>query len=94
MSKRRLNLDSIIKNSFDVTIEYLKRNNIQVEGKLSLIILESYDEYQQKYGTNPRIHVGEYEGQENDVYIIKNGLKEIINSYINCLLYTSPSPRD
>jgi len=45
-------LTSIIENSFDETIEYLKRNNIQVEEKLSLIILESYDEYQQKYGTN------------------------------------------
>jgi hypothetical protein len=41
-------LTSIIKNSFDGTIEYLKKNNIQIEEKLSLIILESYEEYQQK----------------------------------------------
>jgi len=83
MSKGRYNLDEIIKNSFEGTIEYLKKNNIQIKGKLSLVTLESYEEYQQKYGTNPISHVGEYEGQENDVYIIKNGLKEIINSYIN-----------
>ena len=83
MSKVRYNLDDIIKNSFEETMEYLKKNNIQIKEKLSLVILRSYEEYQQKYGTNPRIHVGEYEGQENDVYIIKNGLKEIINSYIN-----------
>ena len=83
MSKDRYNLDEIIKNSFEGTIEYLKKNNIQIKGKLSLVTLESYEEYQQKYGINPRIHVGEYEGQENEVYIIKNGLKEIINSYIN-----------
>jgi len=41
-------LDNSIKNSFDGTIEYLKKNNIQVKEKLSLIILESYEEYQQK----------------------------------------------
>jgi hypothetical protein len=83
MSKRRLDLDSIIKNSFDGTIEYLKKNNIQIEGKLSLIILESYEEYQQKYGTNPRIHVGEYDRTRNEVHIIKNRLKEVINRDIN-----------
>ena len=77
MSKGRYNLDDIIKNSFEETIEYLKKNNIEVEEKLSLVILESYEEYQQKYGTNPKIHVGEYGEQENDVYIIKNGLKKL-----------------
>ena len=76
-------LASIIKNSFDGTIEYLKKNNIQVEEKLSLIILESYDEYQQKYGTNPRIHVGEYDRKKNEVHIIKNRLREVINRDIN-----------
>ena len=75
-------LTSIIKNSFEGTIEYLKRNNIQVEEKLSLIILESYDEYQQKYGTNPRIHVGEYDRMRIEIHIIKNRLKEVINEDI------------
>jgi hypothetical protein len=76
-------LDNSIKNSFEETIEYLKKNNIQIEGKLSLIILESYEEYQQKYGTNPRIHVGEYDRTRNEVHIIKNRLKEVINRDIN-----------
>jgi len=74
--------DSIIKNSFDGTIEYLKKNNIQVEEKLSLIILESYEEYQQKYGTNPRIHVGEYDRMRKEIHIIKNRLKEVIDEDI------------
>jgi hypothetical protein len=76
-------LDNSIKNSFDGTIQYLKKNNIQVEEKLSLVILESYEEYQQKYGTNPRIHVGEYDRKRNEVHIIKNRLKEVINRDIN-----------
>ena len=76
-------LDNSIKNSFYGTIEYLKKNNIQVEEKLSLIILESYDEYQQKYGTNPRIHVGEYDRMRIEIHIIKNRLKEVINRDIN-----------
>jgi len=75
--------DSIIKNSFDGTIEYLKKNNIQVEEKLSLIILESYEEYQQKYGTNPRIHVGEYDRMRKEIHIIKNRLREIVNRAMN-----------
>ena len=78
-------LDNSIKNSFDSTIEYLKKNNIQVEEKLSLVILESYEEYQQKYGTNPRIHVGEYDRMRNEVHIIKNRLKDVINRDINDL---------
>lgn len=75
----------IIKNSFDGTIEYLKKNNIQVEEKLSLVILESYEEYQQKYGTNPRIHVGEYDRKRKEIHIIKNRLKDVINRDINDL---------
>jgi hypothetical protein len=57
MQENKSDLDIFIKNSFEGTIEYLKKNNIQIEGNLSLITLESYEEYQQKYGTNPRIHV-------------------------------------
>ena len=75
-------LANIIKNSFEATIEYLKKNNIQVEEKLSLIILESYEEYQQKYGTNPRIHVGEYDRMRKEIHIIKNRLKEVIDEDI------------
>ena len=75
-------LDSSIKNSFDGTIEYLKKNNIEIEGKLSLIILESYEEYQQKYGTNTRIHVGEYDRMRKEIHIIKNRLKEVIDEDI------------
>jgi hypothetical protein len=75
-------LASIIKNSFEETIEYLKKNNIEIDGKLSLIILESYEEYQQKYGTNPRIHVGEYDRTRNEVHIIKNRLREVIDGDI------------
>jgi len=75
----------IIKNSFDGTIEYLKKNNIQVEEKLSLVILESYEEYQQKYGTNSRIHVGEYDRMRKEIHIIKNRLEDVINRDINDL---------
>ena len=42
MSKVRYNLDDIIKNSFEETMEYLKKNNIQIKEKLSLVILKSY----------------------------------------------------
>ena len=82
MSEDRYNLDDIIKKSFEEAIEYLKKNNIQIEGSLSLITLESYEEYQQKYGTNPRIHVGEYDRMRNEVHIIKNRLKEVIDEDI------------
>jgi len=75
-------LDSTIKNSFEGTIEYLKKNNIDMEGKISLVTLESYEEYQQKYGTNPRIHVGEYDRMRREVHIIKNRLKEVIDGDI------------
>jgi len=83
MSENAYDLTLFIKNSFDGTIEYLKKNNIEIEGKLSLVTLESYEEYQQKYGTNPRIHVGEYDRMRNEVHIIKNRLKEVINRDIN-----------
>jgi len=76
-------LDSTIKNSFEGTIEYLKKNNIEIEEKISLVTLESYEEYQQKYGTNPRIHVGEYDRMRKEVHIIKNRLREVINRDIN-----------
>jgi len=82
MSEDEYNLNDIIKSSFEETIEYLKKNNIQIEGSLSLITLESYEEYQQKYGTNPRIHVGEYDRMRNEVHIIKNRLKEVIDEDI------------
>jgi hypothetical protein len=82
MSENEYDLDIFIKNSFEETIEYLKKNNIEIEGKLSLITLESYEEYQQKYGTNPRIHVGEYDRTRNEVHIIKNRLKEVIDDDI------------
>jgi hypothetical protein len=83
MSEDKYDLDIFIKNSFEGTIEYFKTNNIQIEGKLSLITLESYDEYQQKYGKNTIIQVGEYDGQANEIHIIKNGLKGIINREVN-----------
>jgi len=82
MSENAYDLTLFIKNSFDGTIEYLKKNNIEIEGKLSLVTLESYEEYQQKYGTNPRIHVGEYDRMRNEVHIIKNRLKEVIDENI------------
>jgi len=83
MSENIYSLDLFIKNSFEETIEYLKTNNIQIGGKLSLITLESYDEYQQKYGRDNIIQVGEYDGQANEIHIIKNGLKGIINREVN-----------
>jgi hypothetical protein len=83
MSEDKYDLDLFIKNSFEETIEYLKKNNIQIEGKLSLTSLESYDEYQQKYGRIPISDVGVYDVQANEIIIIKNGLKVIINREVN-----------
>ena len=83
MSEDKYDLDLFIKNSFEKTIEYLKKNNIQIEGKLSLTSLESYDEYQQKYGRIPISDVGVYDVQANEIIIIKNGLKVIINREVN-----------
>ena len=84
MSKGRYNLDDIIKNSFEEAIEYFNKNDIKVEG-LKLIILESREELIQKYGKDK---INEYIGgmyYSGTVYIIKNSIKNFVDSVLNGL---------
>ena len=83
MSEDRYSLNLFIKNSFDEAINYLKKNNIRIGGKLSLRTFESLEEFQQIYKTNEKFKFARYVSEKREIQIIKNGLKEIINSYIN-----------
>jgi len=83
MSKTIYNLDLFIKNSFEETIDYLKKNNIRIGEKLSLETFESLEEFQQIYKTNEKFKFARYDSKKREILIIKNGLKEIINSNIN-----------
>ena len=73
MSKERFNLDEIIRNSFDETIDYLKKNNIEFK-RPKLIILESIKPLIKKYGED-KVNIndsGAYDSETNEIYIIKN----------------------
>jgi hypothetical protein len=82
MSEDRYDLDDIIKNSFEETIDYLKKNNIRIGG-LSLITFESLEEFQRIYKINKKFKFATYDSEKREIYIIKNGLKKVINSNIN-----------
>jgi hypothetical protein len=82
MPEDKYDLDLFIKNSFDETIDYLKKNNIQI-GRLSLRTFESLEEFQQIYKTNEKFKFARYVSEKREIQIIKNGLKEVINSNIN-----------
>ena len=79
--KDKYDLDEIIRNSFEETIDYLKKNNIQIGG-LSLITFESLEEFQQIYKINKKFKFATYDPEKREIYIIKNGLKKIIDSNI------------
>jgi hypothetical protein len=83
MSGDKYDLTLFIRNNFHETIEYLNRNNIRIEGRLSLIIVGSLEEFQQMYKTNEKFKFARYVSEKREIQIIKNGLKRIINNDIN-----------
>ena len=83
MSNSPYDLTFFIKNIFHETIDYLKKNNIQIGGRLSLSIFESLEEFQQIYKTNEKFKFARYDSGKREIQIIKNRLKGIVNSNIN-----------
>lgn len=83
MPEDKYDLDIFIKNSFEETIEYLKKNNIQIGEKLSSETFESLEEFQQIYKTNEKFKFARYVSEKKEIQIIKNGLKKIINGEVN-----------
>ena len=83
MSEDKYDLTLFIRNSFNETIDYLKKNNIIIEGRLSLRVVGSLEEFQQIYKTNDKFKFARYDSGKREIQIIKNGLKEIINGNIN-----------
>ena len=83
MSEDKYDLDLFIENSFNETIDYLKKNNIQIGGRLFLRTFESLEEFQQIYKTNDKFKFARYNSGKREIQIIKNGLKEIINREVN-----------
>jgi len=80
MSEDEYNIDDIIKNSFEETIEYFNKNGIKVEG-LKLIILESPELLIQKYGKD-KVNEntgGTYDSGTKEIYIIKNHIKNYVD---------------
>jgi hypothetical protein len=82
MSEYKYDLDIFIKDSFEETIDYLKKINIRI-GRLSLRTFESLEEFQQIYKTNKKFKFARYDSEKREIQIIKNRLKEIINRNIN-----------
>jgi hypothetical protein len=82
MPEDKYDLTLFIRNSFNETIDYLKKNNIIIES-LSLRVVGSLEEFQQIYKTNDKFKFARYVSGKREIQIIKNGLKEIINSNIN-----------
>jgi len=75
MSEDKYDLDLFIKNSFEETIEYLNKIGIKIEWP-KLRIFESTELFK-GFG------VGEYDGQANEVHIIKSELIKNINEKVN-----------
>ena len=75
MSEDRYSLDIFIKNSFEKTIEYLNKIGIKIEWP-KLRVFESTEVFR-GFG------VGEYDGQSNEVHIIKSELVKKINERVN-----------
>jgi len=75
MSEYKYDLDIFIKNSFDETIEYLNKIGIKIEWP-KLRVFESTEVFR-GFG------VGEYDGQSNEVHIIKSELVKNINERVN-----------
>jgi len=79
MSEDRYNLDDIIKKSFEEAIEYFNKNGIKVEDDLKLIIVESPELLQQKYGEIKESTAGMYDSGTKEIYIIKNSIKNFVD---------------
>jgi len=75
MSEDKYDLDIFIKNSFEETIEYLNNIGIKIEWP-KLRVFESTEVFR-GFGA------GEYDGQANEVHIIKSELEKHINERIN-----------
>jgi hypothetical protein len=77
MSEERVNLDEIIRNNFDETIDYLKKNNIEFK-RPKLIILESIKPLIKKYGEDNvnKKAAGIYDSETNEIYIIKKPIEK------------------
>jgi len=75
MSEDRYSLDIFIKNSFEEAIEYLNKIGIKIEWP-KLRVFESTEVFR-GFG------VGEYDGQSNEVHIIKSELVKNINERVN-----------
>jgi hypothetical protein len=75
MSEDKYDLDVFIKNSFEDTTEYLSKIGIKIEWP-KLRIFESTELFK-GFG------VGEYDGQANEVHIIKSELIKNINEKVN-----------
>jgi hypothetical protein len=77
-------LASIIKNSFEETIEYFNKNGIKVEG-LKLIILDSPELLIQKYGKDKidENTGGMYDSGTKEIYIIKNHIKNFVDKVLS-----------
>ena len=75
MSENGYDLDIFIKNSFEETIEYLNKIGIKIEWP-KLRVFESTEVFR-GFG------VGEYDGQSNEVHIIKSELVKNINERVN-----------
>jgi len=75
MPENKNDLDIFIKNSFEETIDYLNKIGIKIEG-LKLRVFESTELFR-GFG------VGEYDGQANEVHIIKSELEKSINKDVN-----------
>ena len=82
MSEDKYDLTLFIRNNFHGTIDYLRKNNIQI-GRLSLRTFESLEKFQQIYKTNEKFKFARYDSGKIEIQIIKNGLKESINGNIN-----------
>ena len=85
MSEDRYNIDDIIKSSFEEAIEYFNKNGIKVEDDLKLIIVESPEVLQQKYGKDK---INENTGGWYDpgtIYIIKTHIKNSVGKVLSNL---------
>ena len=82
MSEDKYDLTLFIRNNFHKTIEYLKKNNIQIGGLL-LRIIGSLEEYKQIYKTNAKSRLAWYNSGKREIYIIKSELEKDINKDVN-----------
>jgi len=79
MSEDGYNLDDIIKKSFEEAKEYFNKNGIKVEDDLKLIIVESPEVLQQKYGEIKESTAGMYDSRTREIYIIKKSIKNFVD---------------